>query len=199
MTTAVLNKQAKASDSDVAVAMMQAAEASGMKIAKPTERPIGEETARFVFKSKMGTRRGGKLYIDWRNPAWDYPEGDAESLRWSAALKAGWNRRNKDESWQETLKAAVEELGSDKIVFTYVANRDGTTGVIKYTTDSEAVAAVIRWAIKTGRLEHVTEIDQTRHWRVGDRTYALNDLGTQLARDAALASGEAMVPEAKAS
>lgn len=182
---------------------------------------IGEANGRFLFRSRPGVIRGSghKVRIPVRQQWWDDPSDDPASLtskRMAKVYSQSWERENSEEreggtkpnGWKETIQQAFEDNGGDTIRFlqtppVYLPNgiEDSTKTEVYFTTNSEAIAAVLRQMAKdkVGYLGrgYIYEVDQSRHYKVGDVRYAMNPVGLQMASDAVVKTGAPIEIEEK--
>lgn len=151
----------------------------------PVVRPIGAEPYKYVFRSAPGKYLGDLEHaMDCPDPKWDDPDDDPASRRWARFAKANWKERNPDEKVQTALTEAFMANGGSRIVkFRYHIGAHGSIGTVTLGTDSDAIATVIRADIRRGKIPFVTEIDQSRYVKVGNKAYANTDFGRALAYD----------------
>lgn len=198
MATTAVRTQRQTGDGDVALAMLEAAEATGMRVQEPTI--IAELPNKYVFRSEPGrilADKGYDFYFDAYNPKWDDPDDLPEQRRWAKLAKANWERRNAPDM-RAALAAAVEELGGRNKI-TFRSERTPLGRVCSYGTDSDAVAIVIRDGIKRGLLTYFKDesAGNDRYYVVGERAYANTPLGRELAMAESERTGEAIVPQKK--
>ena len=152
--------------------------------AQPAVRPIGAEPYKYVFRSEPRKYLGLEHDMDCPDPKWDEPDDDPASRRWARFAKQSWKQRNPDEKLQEALaEAFMDNAGSRTLRFRYHQGPYNTVGTVTYSTDSDAIATVLRADIRKGKLPFIAEIDQSRYIKVGSKTYANTDFGRALAYD----------------
>jgi hypothetical protein len=194
MPATAIRPQAKPSEGEIALAAMQAAEATNMRVQKPVI--IGDLPHKYVFRSAPGKRLGAKIRFDYYQSRWDDPDDLPELRRYAVSAKANWMRRNSPEM-QQALRDAYAELGTEKITFrTHVTP---TGRVVSYATDSDAVAMVIRDAIRRGLLPHIDEVSKgnDKVLRVGEKLFANTPVGRDMAMAESDRTGESIIPEKK--
>lgn len=198
MAATAVRPQASKSDGDVALAMMEAAEATGMRVQEPTV-IIGELPYKHIFRSEPGrilADRSYDFFFDAYLPKWDDPDDLPEARRYAVVAKANWKRRNSEEM-QAAIRAAEAELGDTCIRFK--SERTPAGRVCSYYTNSDAVAAVIRHGIERGALTFFKEESKgnNRYYQVGERAYANNSIGRELAMAESEKTGEMVIPRTK--
>jgi hypothetical protein len=185
---AAINKPREASESDLAVAMSEAAERKGIT-ALP--RVIGEYRGKHVFRSEQGKLRGRSYTMDCLKPTWEEPDDDPLSRRIAKISLQRWNKRHDDEQKAMLAQALIDNQGR-KIKFKYVGTRTGHTGHVELETNSDAIAYVLNRAIRAGELEYIYYIDQSKYLKVGDKAFATNETGWKLAQAEATATGNSI-------
>ncbi len=167
---------------------------------------LGESGRKYLFRSKKGILRGEisfqiPIYEDW----WDDPDDDPSSLQrksFAKAYKQAWNRRNPSEDAKLMLMQAEEDNGGRTInfvpmppVYNDAGLQDGTQIEVWYSTDSDAIAWFIRDLIRrgVGDAKYLYEIDQSKHFKVGDKRFANTQRGLQLAHIHMQESGETSI------
>ena len=158
--------------------------------AAPEVRPLGEEPYKYVFRSAPTKYLGLEHDMDCPDPKWDEPDDDPQARRWARFAKAAWLDRNKDPKIQAALTQAFFDNGGSRVLkFRYHRGPYNTVGTVTYSTDSDAIATVLRNDIRRGKLPFIAEIDQSRYLKVGDMTFANTEFGRAAAHDALLKHG----------
>lgn len=151
---------------------------------QPAVRPIGAEPYKYVFRSQPKAYLGLEHDMDCPELKWDDPDELPEARRWAVMAKQGWLQRNPDEKLQAALKQAfIDNRGSRTLKFRYHQGPYNTVGTVTFSTDSDAIATVLRHDIRKGKLPFISEIDQSRYVKVGKNAYANTDFGRALAYD----------------
>ena len=210
--TARTAKQPMTEGDEAVLAAMAAHQSMSEQTTGKPERPfvLGESGKKYLFRSKRGVLRGLRLKMDVKEDWWEDPQDDPASYMGKANARVflqSWKRRNKGR--EELLESAYLDNGGPNISFIKappVYGADGTEDnrqiEVYYTTDSDAIAEVIRQEIaaKRGDFQFVYEVDQSTHLKVGDKRFANTEVGLKLAHDHMTKSGVTGIElEAKAS
>ena len=167
---------------------------------------IGDIGKKYYWSSqaRTGMLRGHETVFRFSRPEWtDLPDDPIEKQAARRQL-AAFNR-DYTKAEQALLNQALEELGSNRIVWQYVSgpagsNGSATTGFVWYATDSDAVKFVIDDDLSHGGDgQFIKFIPQDTYLKVGDLAYANNDLARKLAFDEMERTGNPIIPEKKAS
>lgn len=193
---------------DAAVAA-QTQMASNPAIERRSYTVLGE-TSKYLFRSKPGVLRGEghKITIPVREGWWDEPDetlGSYRSRTNAKAFAAAWERNNREESeggrkpdgWKKMVEQAFLDNGGPKIrfkamppVYTDIGTEDSSKTEIYFRTDSDAIAGVLRQMMKdkVGYFAEgfIYEVNQTMHYKVGEKRYALTTTGLGMASDEAI-------------
>lgn len=209
-TARTATKQAMTEGDEAVLAAMAAQSMDNPK--PPLERlnVIGESGKKYLFRSKRGVLRGLRFKMDVKEDWWEDPQDDPASYMGKSNARVflqSWKRRNTGR--EELLEKAYLDNGGPNISFIKMPPVYGPDGTednrqieVYYTTDSDAIAEVIRAEIAAGRgdFQFVYEVDQSSHLKVGEMRFANTDVGLKLAHDHMTRSGVTSIErEAKAS
>lgn len=166
---------------------------------------IGETGHKYYWSSQAhtGQLRGHQTWFEFWRPEWtDLP--DEPNQRQAARIQRDSFKRRYTEEEQEILNRAFAKLGTNRIVWNYVAaggtspSAPSRTGFVWYATDDDDVAWVIRRDIASGGDgQFIREIPQDTYLQVGDIAYANNDLARKLAFEMMEKTGQSIVPKKK--
>jgi hypothetical protein len=173
--------------------------AAAGNLENPKQAPtiLGASKYRYVFKSRAGevlANKGYDYYFDAYDPKWDEPDDLPEQKRWAKLARANWAQRNPDKEWQATLARAFEANKFNRKL-TFRSNRTPEGRVCILETNNPDIAAVIRNGIKKGDLNKFYEENNDRYLLVGEKAFAANTIGRELAFTEAERTGEAIVPQ----